>query len=176
MSDNGTNEIRRLYCLAELTSDMQDCPDPSIGGLRHMSKDDAADLGNLLFHAYRGTVDDEGETVEDAIGEAQKTIDSYYGKVVWPASYVIERNAAFISAIIVTNWPREEDFLLAFSVTRPPFRNRGYATELIRLAQRELYKLGAREMALFVNELNDKAISIYRKTGFRQSEFHMPGK
>lgn len=163
--------MKRLYFLAELTAKIQDYRPFYTEGLRILDKSDAKALGDLLFYAYRGTVDDQGETIDDALIEAKNTLDGFYGLVIWPASFVIERNGELLAGLVVTAWPRENDYLLAFSVTRPEYREQGFATELIRLSQKELFRMEGRKLALFVNERNYKAISIYRKCGFYPATF-----
>jgi hypothetical protein len=53
---------------------------------------------------YRGTVDDEGETEFDVIGELEGTMDGTYGEVNWAASLVAEVGNTPIPSSGVTSW------------------------------------------------------------------------
>ncbi len=55
------------------------------GSLRCVSRSDHAALAQLLLDAYAGSVDDEGENLDDALSE----ITEYFERLVWPHSYVV---------------------------------------------------------------------------------------
>ena len=44
-----------------------------------------------MLDAYRGTIDDEGETLEDALAEVDRTFAGEYGEFLGAFSRVIER-------------------------------------------------------------------------------------
>ena len=48
-------------------------------GVRSFRAGDEEALGGLMFRAYQGTLDDEGETLEQAHAEIRKTMAGAYG-------------------------------------------------------------------------------------------------
>jgi hypothetical protein len=60
------------------------------GGLvvRALHVDDVSELGRLMFAAYRGALDDHGETAEWHLQEAARTLRGVFGRVLWDASLV----------------------------------------------------------------------------------------
>ncbi|MBX7146015.1 MAG: hypothetical protein K1X44_01760 [Alphaproteobacteria bacterium] len=59
----------------------------TLHGLRPIQPTDQKSLGVLHYHAYYGTVDDDGETCEEAITEAEHTLIGQYG-----AQYLIRHS------------------------------------------------------------------------------------
>lgn len=136
------------------------------GPFRLISKSDAEVLGEIMLEAYRGTIDSEGETLEDAIGEVKGTFEGKYGKFLWEVSLMAEVNSVPAAAILFT-WSEKDNMpLLAFSMTHAKFKGRGLATELIKTSLGKLSDLNYKECCLVVTDGNEPAMSIYKKIGF----------
>lgn len=137
-------------------------------GARLLGPDDAAALARLMLDAYRGTIDDEGESLEGAVAEVNETLAGGYGPMVWEASFVVpsaDDPSVLDSASIVTLSRGEP--LLAFSVTRPEVKGRGLAGMSIRASVRSLARLGHARIVLVVTAGNTSAERLYEKLGFR---------
>lgn len=135
---------------------------------RLLRPDDAPALATLMFDAYRGTIDDEGEPLEGAVAEVTRTFEGEYGAMLWDASFVAPSAhdpAALDSASVVTLF-RDEP-LLAFSMTRPSRARRGLAETLIRASVRSLAALRHSRLVLVVTAGNTAAERLYEKLGFR---------
>lgn len=137
-----------------------------VPGMRILRADDDEIIGELLFEAYRGTVDDEGETREDARLEAQGTLDGRYGTVLWPCCFVVVREGRALSASIVTRPEPDQAPLLAFSFSHPAYQRRGLAASLIKSSLNALHQAGHHELRLVVTAANEPALQLYRKIGF----------
>ena len=138
-------------------------------GVRLLEPADAPALARLMFDAYKGTVDDEGEPLEGAVAEVRKTFEGGYGPMVWGASFAIpsaEDPGVLDSASVVTLW-RDEP-LLAFSMTRPEAKRRGLAAALIRASAQSLARLGHGRLVLVVTVGNSAAERLYEKLGFQE--------
>ncbi|MCI0342868.1 MAG: GNAT family N-acetyltransferase [Planctomycetales bacterium] len=144
-------------------------PGPTIP-CRNVSAPDAPALGRLLHAAYRGTVDDEGETEEDAFLEACATIGGRYGAFLRTASFLHEDSGAPRSATLVSFFEPIRRPLLAFSITDPGWQNRGLATALLRRTIGALHAAGHEELALAVTLANAPAMHLYGKLGFERFE------
>jgi ribosomal protein S18 acetylase RimI-like enzyme len=134
---------------------------------RAISENDSEILGEIMLEAYRGTIDSEGETLEDAIEEAKGTLDGKYGKFLWDASMIAVVDSHPAAAILFT-WSEKDNMpLLAFSMTHVKFKGQGLATKLIKAGLSKLSESNHKECCLVVTEGNEPAFSIYKKIGFQ---------
>lgn len=121
-----------------------------------------------MHKAYRGTVDDEGETLEESIEEVHSAIGGKYGEFLSACSFLVAEGFQPASATLVTLW--EGRPLLAFVMTRPEHSRRGMATVLVQRTIDALLDQGFEELELFVTRTNEAAIRIYERLGFRDVE------
>jgi GNAT superfamily N-acetyltransferase len=144
-------------------------PEPGPAGLvpRPVRPEDASALGVLMERAFRGTIDDEGETLEQFVGEMRETLRGKYGPFVFEASFCVEApdTGKLVAASLVTIW--NELPLLAFSATDPEFQGKGLGTALIERSIFRMKELGYRELHLGVTDGNAPAQRLYAKLGFR---------
>jgi ribosomal protein S18 acetylase RimI-like enzyme len=136
--------------------------------VREVALEDADALGRLFLEAYRGTVDDEGETLDGSVAEVRDTLAGKYGAFLGSCSFVIEDRSAPVCATLVTLW--EGRPLLAYMVTHPDQQRRGMGTFLIKRSVNTLQAQGYEELELFVTRANQSAIRIYERLGFRDVE------
>ncbi len=123
-------------------------------------------LARLMLAAYRGTVDDEGETLEDAVAEVGRTIEGGYGTLLGNCSFMHreQQGSPIISASIVTLYRGAP--LLAFSMTHPDHGRRGLARSLLVASIAALQGDGHSLLNLSVHRDNQAAIALYRSIGF----------
>jgi GNAT superfamily N-acetyltransferase len=136
---------------------------------RPVRPEDVPALGALFIAAYRDTVDDEGETLEDAIGEAERILSGGYGPFLWDCSFVTGRDGGVDATSLIARWtpPAGEPVpLLVLLATAPSVQRHGLAAALLNRSIDALADQGEHELRLWVNALNDRAIALYRKLGF----------
>ena len=131
---------------------------------RSVTPADVAPLGRLMYWAYVGTTDYEGETPEQAAEEIAKTMTGEYGDFDSQCSKVIERAGRIVSATLVTRFQGRP--FVAFSMTDPEFKNQGLGTECMRSAMSALRSGGESEIRLVVTLANSPAVALYAKLGF----------
>lgn len=139
-------------------------PTASPTEFRQARLEDAQKLSILMDHAYRGTIDHEGETLEQCLDEMQGTLTGRYGPFLDFASFVIAEQDRIISASLVTIW--KEKPLLAFSMTDPSHQGKGYAGFLIERSITALAEKDYPHFYLVVTHGNDPAERLYRRLGF----------
>lgn len=137
---------------------------------RSILKADYHSLGSLMLEAYRGTVDYDGESLEDSISEMKGTLEGKYGNLIGQASYVIEESGTNAAAVIFTFNEKEKMPLLTFAMTHPSFKNKGMSKYLIKKSLNSLLDLGYKKCFLVVTDGNQPAQSIYEKMGFRAAK------
>jgi predicted GNAT family acetyltransferase len=137
---------------------------------RPVSEGDVNALGALMLEAYRGTIDYEGEGLEEAIQEVHAVLAGAYGPFIADCSFVIEDEGKMLSASMMVMSDRVNAPLLAFSMTHPEHKRKGMAEFLLKAGINRLVGAGHRDLYLVVTEGNAGAIRLYEKLGFRQAE------
>jgi len=137
---------------------------------RRVERSDVPGLGDLMLAAYCGTVDDEGETLEDAVGEVEGVLGGSCGPFASDASFVVDGEDGLVGASLVAIWDWEPRPLLLYLVVRPEAKRRGIGTALLLQSGDALAAAGHPELDLFVTEANEPAVNLYRKVGFRVVE------
>ena len=133
---------------------------------RTVTPEDAAALGILLYQSFRGSIDDEGETVDDAIREIAELYSGAYGRFLPEASFVIEDEDRLCSACLVTWFEHHAAPLVAFSMTSPEARRRGMARQLLQRSIDALLQMGETRLTLVVTPGNAPGLELYRSLGF----------
>jgi ribosomal protein S18 acetylase RimI-like enzyme len=132
---------------------------------RFMRAQDVPALGKLMLVAYRGTVDDEGESEPDAIAEVERTMGGEYGPLLDDCSFVVEDRERIVGASMTTLF--DSDPFLTYLVVDPDMQRRGIGTFLVAASGNALLSAGYARLDLFVTEANEPALNLYRKLGFR---------
>ena len=129
-------------------------------------------LASLMDQAYQGTIDHEGETLEQCEQEMRATIQGKYGEFITEASNVVTIDGAAVSACLMTMWQGKP--LIAFSMTDPKFQRRGLSRFLIELGIQALHRRGEKVLYLVVTDGNTSAQELYRKIGFQELGVALP--
>lgn len=152
----------RLRLTIDLTRPLPHAPSDTLA--RPPSPADAAALAGLMLDAYRGTIDDGGETADDAAAEIARLWAGAYGPFDAPASEIILRDGAPASATLITAY--EGAPLVAFSMTRPAWQRRGLARAGLLRSLARLRDRGLPRARLAVTDGNTPAQALYAALGF----------
>ena len=139
--------------------------DPAVES-RRITNDDFAELAQLFLDAYAGSVDDEGETLDDAQAEIRRLLNGDSGeprRTEWRGIYADD--GALVSVILCTTYKSIP--FIAHVLTQPSFRERGYATSLIREVAASVDAAGGTAIGLMVTRENP-AVQLYRELGFAE--------
>jgi hypothetical protein len=152
----------RVRMNADLTSGR---PSPGLDATaRPVRADDANCLADLMLDSYRGSIDDGGETLDDAKAEVARLLAGEYGAFDFEASEVIERDGRLVSATLVTRY--EGTPLIAFSMTASEWKRRGLARGGLLRTMDRLRKASQPQVSLAVTKGNVPAEALYVSLGF----------
>ncbi len=133
---------------------------PAIGDVRWVAPADREALAPLVLDAYRGTVDDEGETIDDAF----LAVDAWFAAIEWPHSFVLERDGDLIAAsfVVVVEGVRYIDPVL----TRPADKGKGLGTAMVTESLRSLAATGVTEVGATITDGNVPSERLFARLGF----------
>jgi GNAT superfamily N-acetyltransferase len=155
---------------APLATQLRETAVPDGAFVRGLRSGDVLALGDLMFAAYAGTIDDEGETIAEQRAEAQRTIAGEHGPVLWQSSLVAtdgRDHDGLLGAFLVTEW--HGYLLLAFALVVPTWQGRGLGTALITRSANRCRTAGCHEWTLAVTRGN-AAIDLYGRLGFVEDQ------
>jgi ribosomal protein S18 acetylase RimI-like enzyme len=133
---------------------------------REVRTTDVPAVGRLMWSAFRGSSDDEFDTVADAELEVLETLDGKWGPFLSPARLVAVMGSEVVSAVLtVLDDAHDRTPVLAFAVTAPHCQGQGLGSWLIEKAVRILDALGITELHLAVAPMNP-ARRLYERLGF----------
>lgn len=138
--------------------------------IRAATRDDADDLAILLYAAFRGTVDDEGESFDEAVREIEKTLTGAYGRLLFDCSFVIEDSGLLASACLISFYEPSASPFVVYTMTRPEFKGRGMGRTLLKRSINGLVDRGYARLELIVTDGNVPAQRLYTALGFRAIE------
>jgi len=97
-------------------------------------------LAQLMLEAYRGTVDDAGETLADALREVGAFWAGTSGMTPWPEHSLglVGPQDTVVAACLVGEWQSRRVPLIAYVLTHPNWQRQGLAS---RLLAQVLYQL-----------------------------------
>jgi ribosomal protein S18 acetylase RimI-like enzyme len=133
-------------------------------GERAPRPSDKPGLAALMLDAYRGTVDFEDETLDQAIAEIERTFGGGYGRFMPECSRVVERNGQIVSATLLTRW--QDRPFVAFTMTASAWKRQGLARACMINAMQDLYESGEEKLSLVVTVANTAAHELYHSLGF----------
>ena len=152
--------LPRSYMRAALAAHQR----PKVTGMRSPVEGDSSQLAKLMCAAYRGTIDDEGESEDVALEEVRKTFAGEYGAFLPHCSKVVAPSQELLHATLVTRW--EGRPFIAFSMTEPSAKRTGLARACLVNAMQDLRVQGESELRLVVTLANLPAMSLYESLGF----------
>lgn len=126
---------------------------------------DAEALARLMLDAYRGGVDDEGETPAQARAVVDQLFAGEFGPLLYSLSEVTERDGVLVAATLLTLF--EGGPFLAFTLTDPQWRRQGLAAAGLRRAFKRLADGDEPWLRLVVTQGNTAAEALYESLGFR---------
>jgi len=155
----------RLNLPAPLTS--LQTQHPTGGALRNPLPEETEALAELMLDAYRSTIDDAGETTDDALAEAEGYFAGQAGEPLLDCSWVYDNNGTLLAACLVTL--SEGEPLVAHLMTRSRWQGRGIASYLLRQSLLSLQDARYAAVAAVVTEGNRDSETLLTNFGFSRA-------
>ena len=143
---------------------------PPVGAYRQelVSDADADKLANLMLDAYRGTIDYQGENIDDAREEIRTCFrGGSGGTFLQDISAVIIRDDLPVSACLCVKSDEHAYPLIAYSMTRASEKGNGLAQYLLASVLQKLKCAGYSGVTAVITEGNIPSERIFRSAGFR---------
>jgi RimJ/RimL family protein N-acetyltransferase len=141
--------------------DLSGVPPSRLGDdVRAISLDDAEALAHLMLEAYRGTIDYEGEDIDDARAEISSFFD---GDPMLEHSWAAVVDRALASAVLVSMF--EDAPFISYVMTHPEFKNQGWGGRVVAATLAALADAGHHEVALYITDGNLPSEALFRSLG-----------
>ncbi len=124
-------------------------------------------IAETMYRAYKGGVDDEGETEKDYQQEIALMKDGLYGDWIPQASLVRLEDGEVIAGLFFCDFKGEPTLTYHFSL--PEHQQRGHAKGLFHRAETILEKMGYDELYLYLSMENVPAYNMYDSLGFEET-------
>ena len=136
---------------------------------RAVESTDLSALAGLMIESYRGTIDDEGETLEDAVGE----IEAYLAGERGGQPLLSESRLAFVDSVLVGaclagDWDERQLPFIVYVMTHAEWKNRGVGKELLLAVLQAIRDRGHREVRAVITEGNTPSEILFGRVGFRE--------
>lgn len=133
--------------------------------VRTLTPADRDALAQLMLDAYRGTIDYEGETLVEAIGE----VDSWLAdSALLEHSFGAVTDNGLRSAILVMQLQGEP--FIAIVMTHPSVKRMGYGRLVAHAALSSLLDAGHRRVVFYITDGNTASESLFSSLGARPAD------
>lgn len=146
----------------DLPASPSTAPSPDLA-VRTVVPTDLDGLSGLMLDAYRGTIDFEDETYEDAVAEVGTFLD---GDPLLEHSYLAVDGEEVASAVLVSEYDGQP--FIGYVMTRPRYKSQRLARHLVRLAMASLGDEGHTRIALYITEGNTPSERLFAGVGARR--------
>ncbi|MDP9144305.1 MAG: GNAT family N-acetyltransferase [Actinomycetota bacterium] len=113
-----------------------------------------------MLDSYIGTIDYEGEGIEEAQAEILEFLG---GRPNLDASWVIEDGDLLLAAVLISNW--EEGPLVGYVMTRAAAKGHGVAATLLEKGLRSLGDQGWETVDAFITSGNTASERLFARAG-----------
>jgi predicted GNAT family acetyltransferase len=127
---------------------------------RSIERDDLGDLAQLMLDAYIGTIDYEGENLDEAAAEVRSFFD---GDPMLDHSFLVEVEERIVSAILIVN--HNEGPLVRTVMTLPEYKRKGLARVVTSRTLVSLAAQGYTKLVLYITEGNQASEALFKSLG-----------
>ena len=126
-------------------------------------------LAELMFSAYVGTIDYDGETPDDARAEIDKYLDDTEMKPLLNCSWLFFAHGRMVSACLISWWASKRCPIVGYVITHPDWKNRGIAAELLQETLQSLSEQNYSLVRAVITEGNVPSERLFSQAGFTRA-------
>ena len=130
--------------------------------IRPPTNEDRSELAELMMDAYVGTIDYDGETLEQAVEEVG---GAFSAKALLDQSRVAEIDGVIESAVLVSLVDSEA--FIGYVMTRAAVKNRGHASALLDQSATAIWEAGYDRIRAWLTDGNTPSERIFLRAGFQ---------
>ena len=104
---------------------------PSTYEVRNPRESDVPGLAQLMFDSYQGTIDYDGENLQEATAEVKSYFERVDSAPMPSCSFIALSGSKIVSACLVSNWEKRPEPLIAYLMTRRNLKGQGLAKALV---------------------------------------------
>jgi hypothetical protein len=128
--------------------------------MRHPDRGDLDRLAELMLDSYIGTIDYEGEGIDEAHAEVTDYLDA---EPLLDSSWVLEDGDLFLAAILISIWG--DGPLVGFVMTRGAAKGHHVAATLLERSLESLREAGWTSVDAFITEGNAPSERLFASAG-----------
>ncbi|MGH8913865.1 MAG: GNAT family N-acetyltransferase [Acidimicrobiia bacterium] len=128
--------------------------------IRHPTPDDCDRLAELMLDSYIGTIDYEGEGIDEAESEV---VEYLGGEPNLSGSWVAEDGDLLLAAILISSW--EDRPLVGYVMTRSSAKGHGVAATLLEKSIGSLARQGWDSVDAFITAGNAASERLFARAG-----------
>lgn len=125
-------------------------------------------LAELMLASYYGTVDYQGETIEDALREIESGFAGLSNQGWLRSSWLGFLENELAVACLVDFWQERNAPLIAYIMTAPRWKGKRLATAALLHSLQSLYDKQCSEVRAVITEGNEPSEKIFTRIGFKR--------
>lgn len=134
--------------------------------VRNPTESDVPELAELMLDSYQGTVDYDGETIQEATSEVKSYFERIDPTAMLPCSLVALSEGHIVSACLVSKWEKRPEPLISYIMTKGNFKGQGLGKALVRRSLHSIRDAGYDGACGFVTEGNTPSERLLVGLGF----------
>ncbi len=163
--------MRNVYVAQDVSAVQTSVARPEMFVVGLITATDTARIAQLMLDAYRGTVDDAGETLADALHEVHGFWAGTAGVSPWAEMCMgVRVGDEVVAACLVGEWQSRQVPLMAYVLTHPAWQRRGLALTLIQRVCVQLQHRGQWPVYAVVTAGNLPSEHLMMRAGFERFE------
>ena len=137
--------------------------------LRPVKIADAPAIADLMIDAYRGTIDYDDETLEDALAEVHAYLAGERGGQPWlTISCLAFVDDYLVGACLVGEWSERQLPIIAYVLVRANWKRRGVGRQMVSTVLKVLKEKGFSEVRAVITEGNEPSEYLFQQMGFQK--------
>jgi RimJ/RimL family protein N-acetyltransferase len=131
---------------------------------------DSEALAELMIAAYRGTIDYDGETLQDALGEIQAYLAGERGgQPLLGLSRLALMDDQLAAACLVAEWQAKNQPIITYVMTHAEWKNRQLARRLLQEVLQALHSQDYQAVWAVITDGNIPSERLFFRMGFQRA-------